>query len=88
MIEVLQDNVVIELIPLAALVEIEHKIKLSDRLVSDSHYGTVYLVGPDVKRLDVGNVVVVPNWNDGNLEVDGKNCIILAEKSISMRISE
>ncbi len=87
MIEPLKDNVIIEPIALAALVRVEYKVVLPNRPIADLHFGTVRFVGPDVDRLVVGDVVMLPDWNDDELEIDDKKYIVLREKSISVRVS-
>ncbi|KKL58811.1 hypothetical protein LCGC14_2221620 [marine sediment metagenome] len=85
MIEALQDNVIIE--PTKSPI-VATKIILPDRPASSSQFGTVRFIGPDVGRLVVGDVVILPIWNDDELEVDGKKYIVIAEGNISVRISK
>ncbi len=84
MIEALQDNVIIELTKNPTVAT---KIILPDRVASCPKFGTVRFIGPEVDRLTEGDVVVLPTWNDDELEVDGKKYIVLAEKNISVRVS-
>ena len=88
MIEPLKDNVIIEPTILAAIVRVEYKVVLPNRPIADPHFGTVRFVGPDVQVLKPGDLILLPTWNDDELEVDGKKYIVLAEKVISVRISE
>ncbi len=85
MIEALQDNVIIE--PIKESDKTPGGIILPDRPASSPKFGTVRFIGPDVGCLVVGDVVVLPTWNDDELEVDGKKYIVLAEKNISVRVS-
>ena len=87
MIEPLQDNLIIEPIAISVIVEAEYKIVLPNRAVSDKIFGTVRFVGPDVVSLKPGDTVILPSWNDDDIEVNGKKYIVLAEKSISVRVS-
>jgi co-chaperonin GroES (HSP10) len=82
MIEPLCDNLIVE--PMKGT---RDGIFLPDRSVSSDWLGTIRFVGPDVMRLAVGDVVILPTWNDDELKVDGKKYIVLAEKNISVRIS-
>lgn len=84
MIETLQDNLVIE--PIENPIHAPGGIILPDRAQSAAKFGTVRFVGPDVQCLKPGDVVVLPTWNDDELEVDGKKYIVLAEKAISVRV--
>ena len=86
MIEPLKDNVIIEPIPESN--ETPGGIILPDRAQSAAKFGTVRFVGPDVVSLKLGDTVVLPTWNDDELEVNGKKYVVLAEKAISVRISE
>ena len=88
MIEPLKDNVIIEPTISAAIVRVEYGVVLPDRSISVDHFGVVRFIGPDVGVLKLGDVVVLPTWDDEKLEVDDKKYIVLAEKAISVRISE
>ncbi|MCK5611639.1 hypothetical protein KAR91_57745 [Candidatus Pacearchaeota archaeon] len=83
MIEPLKDNVVIKPIK-----ETPERVVLPNRTPSDLYFGIVWLVGPDVKVLKQGDLVLLPTWNDDELEVDGRKYVVLTEKNISVRISE
>lgn len=85
MIEALQDNLIIE--PIKDRNEIPDRIILPDRSISSPYFGTVRFVGPGVKRLKPDDVVILPTWNDDELEVDDKKYIVLAEKAINVRVS-
>ncbi len=85
MIEALQDNVIIQ--PIKESDKTPGGIILPDRPASSPKFGIVRFIGPEVDRLTEGDVVVLPSWNDDELEVDGKKYIVLAEKSISVRVS-
>ena len=85
MIEPLQDNLVIE--PIKESSETPGGIILPDRAQNIPKFGTVQFVGPGVVALKPGDVIMLPSWDDDKLEVDGKEYIVLAEKSISVRIS-
>ena len=87
MIEPLKDNIIIESTTSAAIVSVEYGVVLPDRSVSDVHFGVIRFIGPDVEVLKLGDMVVLPTWNDEKLEVNGKKYIILAEKAISVRVS-
>lgn len=86
MIEPLKDNVVIK--PTKASEKTPGGILLPDRAQKDPKFGVVQSVGPDVQALKSGDVVLLPGWDDTTLEINGVKYIILAEKSISARISE
>lgn len=88
MIEPLKDNVIVRPIENHQPVYAPSGILLPDRSASDDHFGIVRFIGPDVKALKPGDVIIMPTWNDEKLEVDGKKYIVLAEKSISVRISK
>lgn len=85
MIEPLKDNVIIE--PMDESKLPPSKIILPDRPSNVPRFGTVRFVGPDVQALKPGDTVILPTWNDDELEVDGKKYIVLAEKTISVRIA-
>ena len=85
MIEALQDNLIIE--PVKESNATPGGIILPDRAASSPKFGTVRFAGPDVMCLIVGDVVMLPSWNDDELEVDGKKYIVLTEKNISVRVS-
>lgn len=85
MIEPLQDNLIIK--PLKEPNPIPGGIILPDRAQSAAKFGTVRFIGPDVVSLKSGDIVMLPNWSDDELEVDGKKYIVLAEKNISVRVS-
>lgn len=81
MIEVLKDNLIIE--------PLKHdtvEIILPERAQNAPKFGTVRFVGPDVQALKPGDTVILPTWNDDELEVDGKKYVVLAEKAISVRV--
>ncbi len=86
MIEPLKDNVIIE--PIDESVLPPSHIILPNRSRDDVRFGWVRFIGPDVQVLKPGNIVVLPTWNDDELEVDSKKYVVLAEKNISVRISE
>lgn len=86
MIEPLKDNVVIK--PTKASETTPGGIVLPDRAQKDSEFGVVDSVGPDVVALKKGDTVLLPGWDDVKLEVGGVEYIVLAEKNISVRISE
>lgn len=83
MIEPLQDNVVIKPIE-----ETPEGVRLPERAQNTLDFGIVWLIGPDVEVLKRGDLVLLPSWDDDKLEVDGEKYIVLAEKNISVRISE
>ena len=85
MIKALQDNLIIE--PMDESKLPPSHIILPDRPQNATLFGWVRFVGPDVVSLKSGDVVVIPTWNDDELEVDGKKYIVLAEKNISVRVS-
>ena len=85
MIEPLKDNVIIE--PRKESNETPGGILLPDRAQNIPKFGTVRFVGPDVHVLKPGDTVVLPTWNDDELEVDGVKYVVLAEKAISVRVS-
>jgi len=85
MIEVLQDNLIIE--PIKNPIHAPGGIILPERAALRPQIGTVRFVGYDVRHLRPGHVVMLPGWNDDELEVDGKKYIVLAEKNISVRVS-
>jgi len=89
MIEPLQDNLIIEPMDESGLLpgHIVLRIILPDRPVSNPKFGTVRFVGPDVVSLKPNDTVILPSWNDDEIEVDGKKYIVLAEKNISVRVS-
>lgn len=86
MIEPLKDNVVIK--PTKASKAIPGGIILPDRAQKDPKFGVVDSVGPDVEALKSGDTVLLPGWDDIELEIDGEKYIVLAEKAISVRISK
>ena len=86
MIEPLKDNVIIE--PIKESGKTPGGIILPERSRDAARFGRVEYVGPDVQNLKPGDTVILPTWNDDELEVDGKKYIVLAEKTISVRISE
>ncbi len=86
MIEPLKDNVIIE--PITNPNPIPGGITLPERSRDALRFGMIGTVGPDVQALKPGDIVILPTWNDDELEVDGKKYIVLAEKAISVRISE
>jgi len=86
MIEPLQDNVIVE--PMDESKLPPSHITLPERARDDVRFGWVRFVGPNVLVLKPGNRVILPTWNDDKLEVSGKKYIVLAEKNISVRISE
>lgn len=83
MIEPLQDNLIIKPIK-----ETPKGVLLPERAQNTFDFGIVWLIGPDVKVLKQGDLVLLPSWDDDKLEVDGEKYIVLAEKNISVRISE
>jgi co-chaperonin GroES (HSP10) len=83
MIEPLQDTVIVKPIK-----ETPEGVLLPERAQDTLDFGIVWLIGPDVLRLTIGDVVVLPTWYDDKLEVDGVKYNVLAEKNISVRISE
>lgn len=83
MIEPLKDNVVIKPIK-----ETPEEVVLPERGKNTLDFGIVWLVGPDVIALKRSDLVLLPSWNDDELEVKGEKYIVLAEKAISVRISE
>ena len=85
MIESLKDNVIIE--PIKESNETPGGILLPDRAQNIPKFGRVEYVGPDVQILKQHDIVVLPTWNDDELEVNGKRYIVLAEKVISVRIT-
>lgn len=85
MIEPLKDNVIIE--PIKESGKTPGGIILPERAQSAAKFGAVRFVGPDVQSLKPGDIVILPTWNDDELEVDGKKYIVLAEKTISVRIT-
>lgn len=85
MIEPLQDNLIIE--PMDESKLPPSHIILPERAQNAAKFGWVRFVGPDVVSLKPGDVVVLPSWNDDEIEVDGKKYIVLAEKNISVRVS-
>ena len=85
MIEPLKDNVIIE--PMKEPREIPDGIVLPERPRDAAQFGRIKYVGPDVQCLKPDDVVVLPTWNDDELEVNGKKYIVLAEKAISVRIT-
>ena len=86
MIEPLKDNVIIE--PIYDPIDSIAGIILPERAQNIDKFGVVCFVGPDVQVLKPGDAVILPTWNDDELEVDGRKYIVLAEKAISVRISE
>lgn len=86
MIEPLGNNIIVE--PIKNPIHTPGGITLPHRARDDDRFGCVRFIGPDVKTLKPGDVIVLPTWNDDELEVDGKKYIVLVEKSISVRISE
>lgn len=83
MIEPLQDTVIVKPIK-----ETPEGVRLPERAQNTLDFGIVWLVGPDVKILKRGDLVLLPTWNDDELEVDGERYIVLAEKNVAVRISE
>ncbi|KKN27416.1 hypothetical protein LCGC14_0864980 [marine sediment metagenome] len=86
MIEPLRDNVIVE--PIVNPDLMPGRITIPDRAQKDPKFGVVGSVGPDVQGLKPGDTVILPAWNDDELEINGKKYIVLAEKAISVRISE
>ena len=86
MIEPLKDNVIIE--PIYDPIDSIAGIILPDRAQNAPKFGVVDSVGPDVEVLKPGDTVLLPGWDDIEMEIDGKKYIVLAEKAISVRISE
>ncbi|KKN35476.1 hypothetical protein LCGC14_0783280 [marine sediment metagenome] len=86
MIEPLKDNVIVE--PVVNPDLIPGGITLPERSRDALRFGRVAYVGPDVQGLKPGDTVILPTWNDDELEIDGKKYIVLAEKAISVRITE
>lgn len=86
MIEPLKDNVIVQ--PMDESKLPPSHITLPGRTRDDVRFGRVEYVGPDVQVLKQHDIVILPTWNDDELEVDGKKYIVLAEKAISVRISE
>ena len=86
MIEPLKDNVVIK--PTKASETTPGGIILPDRAHNAPKFGVVDSVGPNVEVLKSGDTVLLPGWDDIELEIDGEKYIVLAEKAISVRISE
>lgn len=74
-----KDKILVEIMPL------ENKTESGIILVSgdgnDKFKGTVLMVGPLVDFIKVGNVVKYYEHVGTEVEHDGKNCIILREKS-------
>ena len=89
MIEPLQDNLIIEPMDESGLLpgHIVLRIILPERAQNAAKFGTVRFAGPDVVSLKPGDKVILPSWNDDEIEVDGKKYIVLAEKNISVRVS-
>lgn len=85
MIEPLKDNVIIK--PTKASETTPGGILLPDRAQKDPKFGVVDSVGPDVVALKKGDTVLLPGWDDIGLEIGGEKYIVIAEKSISVRIS-
>ena len=85
MIEPLKDNVVIKLTK--ASESTPGGIILPDRAQNAPKFGVIDSVGPDVEALKPGDTVLLPGWDDIELEIDGEKYIVLAEKAISVRIS-
>ena len=83
MIEPLGTNVVVKPIE-----ETPEGVLLPERARDTLNFGIVWLVGPDVKVLKRGDLILLPSWNDDKLKVDGVEYVMLAEKSIGVRISE
>ena len=86
MIEPLKDNVIVK--PAKTSETTPGGIIIPDRAQKDPKFGIVESVGPDVEALNSGDVVLLPGWDDATLEIDGEEYIVLAEKNISVRISE
>ena len=86
MIEPLKDNVVIK--PIKASETTPGGIILPDRAQNAPKFGVVKYVGYDVVALSPGDTVLLPGWDDTEMEIDGEKYIVLAEKAISVRISE
>lgn len=85
MIKPLQDNLIIE--PLVQPNPIPDGIVLPERARDDAQFGIVREVGPSVQALKPGDTVILPSWYDDKIEIDGKTYVVLAEKSISVRVS-
>ena len=85
MIEPLKDNVIIE--PITNPDKTLSHITLPNRSRDDVRFGIVRFVGPGVQTLKSGDIVVLPTWNDDELEIDGYVHVVLAEKAISVRIT-
>jgi len=84
MIKPLQDNVIVE--PMDESKLPPSHITLPNRARDDVRFGWVRSVGPCVDYLKPGDRVILPTWNDDEIEFDGKKYIVLAEKSISVRV--
>jgi co-chaperonin GroES (HSP10) len=50
--------------------------------------GVVEAIGPDVKHLKVGDLVVLPRFNRNEYTLDGVDFIIMEEKTILTKIVE
>ena len=85
MIEPLKYNVIIE--PITNPNLIPGGITLPERSRDALRFGRVEYIGPDVQVLKPGDIVILPTWNDDELEIYDKKYIVLAENAISVRVS-
>ena len=85
MIEPLKDNVVIK--PAKASETTPGGIILPDRVQSAPKFGVVDSVGPNVVTLKPGDTVLLPGWDDIEMEINGEKYVVLAEKAICVRIT-
>ena len=85
MIEPLKDNVVIK--PTKASETTPGGIILLGRAQDEPKFGVVDSVGPNVEALKPGDTILLPGWDDIEMEIDGKKYIVLAEKAICVRIT-
>lgn len=74
-----KDKVLVEKLPMEQSTSAGIILPSGD--VNDKFKGTVLMVGPDVDFLKVGDVVKYYEHTGTEVEHDGKDCIILREKS-------